>query len=116
MIAGTRAGQRFVGRQRPWERVLGADGAPLAGVFVFLEEEGKGQRILTTDAEGKATAGIEPPLTADVDAVHAIAVARRVEIVYPLTTEPWGVRRFFVRDPNGVVVNVVSHADPGGTR
>jgi hypothetical protein len=29
--------------------------------------------------------------------------------VYPLTDEPWGVRRFFVRDPNGMIVNVVSH-------
>jgi hypothetical protein len=27
-----------------------------------------------------------------------------------LTDEPWGVRRFFVKDPNGVVVNVLSHA------
>jgi hypothetical protein len=27
------------------------------------------------------------------------------------TEEPWGARRFFVRDPNGVVVNVVGHPD-----
>ena len=31
------------------------------------------------------------------------------EIVHPLTDEPWGVRRFFVRDPDGNVVNVLSH-------
>ena len=46
---------------------------------------------------------------ADVDAVHAGAVARGLQIVYPLTDEPWGVRRFFVTDPNGVIINVVSH-------
>ncbi len=46
---------------------------------------------------------------ADVDAVHAKAVARGLQIVYPLTTEPWGVRRFHVTDPNGVVLNVMSH-------
>ena len=46
---------------------------------------------------------------ADVDAVHAKAVALGVQIVYPLTTEPWGVRRFHVVDPNGVVINVMSH-------
>lgn len=46
---------------------------------------------------------------ADVDAVHADAVASGHEIVYPVTGEPWGVRRFFVRDPDGRVVNVVSH-------
>jgi predicted enzyme related to lactoylglutathione lyase len=46
---------------------------------------------------------------ADVDACHASARARGYAIVYPLTHEPWGVRRFFVRDPNGKIVNVVSH-------
>jgi catechol 2,3-dioxygenase-like lactoylglutathione lyase family enzyme len=46
---------------------------------------------------------------ADVDAVHAEARRRGAEVVYPLTNEQWGVRRFFVRDPNGVVVNVMSH-------
>jgi hypothetical protein len=25
------------------------------------------------------------------------------------TDEPWGVRRFFVKDPNSVVINVMSH-------
>ena len=46
---------------------------------------------------------------ADVDAVHERAQSRRLDIVYPLTDEPWGVRRFFVRDPSGTVVNVMSH-------
>ena len=51
---------------------------------------------------------------ADVDAVHAEAVARGLEIVYPLTDEPWGIRRFFVREPSGRVVNVTTHiADLG---
>lgn len=45
----------------------------------------------------------------DVNAVHADAVARGLEIVYPLTDEPWGIRRFFVRDPDGTVINVASH-------
>jgi catechol 2,3-dioxygenase-like lactoylglutathione lyase family enzyme len=46
---------------------------------------------------------------ADVDAVHAKAVERGLEIAYPLRDEPWGVRRFMLREPNGTVVNVVSH-------
>jgi catechol 2,3-dioxygenase-like lactoylglutathione lyase family enzyme len=45
----------------------------------------------------------------DVDAVHAKAIALGIQIVYPLTDEPWGVRRFFVTDPNGVIINVASH-------
>jgi hypothetical protein len=31
--------------------------------------------------------------------------------VHPLTTEPWGVRRFFVRAPDGTVINLVHHPD-----
>lgn len=45
----------------------------------------------------------------DVDAAHAAAVAAGLEIVHPLSDEAWGVRRFFVRDPNGHVVNIVAH-------
>ena len=44
-----------------------------------------------------------------VAAVHARAVAAGMEIVYPLTLEPWGVRRFFVRDPHGRVANIMNH-------
>ena len=45
----------------------------------------------------------------DVDAVHAKAVGLGLQVVYPLTDEPWGVRRFFATDPNSVVINVMSH-------
>jgi len=46
---------------------------------------------------------------ADVDDVHSRAVSHGLTIVYPLTNEPWGVRRFFVTDPNGTVINVMCH-------
>ena len=49
-------------------------------------------------------------LTDDVDAAHAEALEHGYEIVHPLTTEAWGVRRFFVRAPDGTVVNVAGHA------
>jgi catechol 2,3-dioxygenase-like lactoylglutathione lyase family enzyme len=45
----------------------------------------------------------------NVDAVHAKAIGQGLTIVYPLTDEPWGVRRFFVLDPNGAVINILSH-------
>jgi catechol 2,3-dioxygenase-like lactoylglutathione lyase family enzyme len=44
-----------------------------------------------------------------VDAAHAEAVRRGLRVVYPLTDEPWGVRRFFVEDPGGTVINVLAH-------
>jgi catechol 2,3-dioxygenase-like lactoylglutathione lyase family enzyme len=45
----------------------------------------------------------------DVDAVHARAMERGLEIAYPLRDEDWGVRRFMLREPSGTVVNVLSH-------
>jgi catechol 2,3-dioxygenase-like lactoylglutathione lyase family enzyme len=50
-------------------------------------------------------------LTDDVDGAYAEARERGYEIVHPLTTEPWGVRRFFVRAPDGTVINIVGHPD-----
>jgi len=47
--------------------------------------------------------------TDDVDAAYTEAQRLGYEIVHPLTTEDWGVRRFFVRAPNGNVINVVRH-------
>lgn len=61
---------------------------------------------------GDLTAEVTPELSIevdDVDAAHAAMVAAGAEIVHPLQDEEWGVRRFFVRDPAGRVVNVVGH-------
>ncbi len=44
----------------------------------------------------------------DVDELHARAVAHKHPIVSPLAKEPWGVRRFQVKDPNGIVIEVAS--------
>ena len=53
--------------------------------------------------------GIDVGDAAAVDAAHAEAVRRGLRVVYPLTDEPWGVRRFFVEDPGGTIVNVLAH-------
>ncbi|UYM03812.1 VOC family protein [Solicola gregarius] len=45
----------------------------------------------------------------DVDAAYTAVLESGAEIVHPLQDEEWGVRRFFVRDPNGRVVNVLAH-------
>jgi catechol 2,3-dioxygenase-like lactoylglutathione lyase family enzyme len=54
--------------------------------------------------------GVDVGDPAAVDAAHAEAVRRGLRVVYPLTNEPWGVRRFFVEDPGGTIVNVLAHA------
>ena len=50
-----------------------------------------------------------------VDAAHAEAVRHGLRVVYPLTNEPWGVRRFFVEDPSGTVVSVLAHLPRSGS-
>ncbi|MGW5352600.1 VOC family protein [Streptomyces sp. NPDC004031] len=59
-----------------------------------------------------ATAPVSPDISIevdDVDAVYARVLRSGAEIVHPLQDEEWGVRRFFVRDPSGQVVNVLGH-------
>ena len=67
-------------------------------------------QLVTTDATSPADSAISVHC-ADVDAAYAEAVRRGYEIVHPLTDEEWGVRRFFVRDPAGNVVNLVQHRE-----
>ncbi|WP_432097536.1 VOC family protein [Streptomyces sp. bgisy100] len=58
------------------------------------------------------TAPVTPDMSVevdDVDAVYAAVAGSGAEIVRELRDEEWGVRRFFVRDPNGRVVNVLGH-------
>ncbi|WP_435244643.1 VOC family protein [Streptomyces sioyaensis] len=66
------------------------------------------------------TAPVTPDLSIevdDVDAAYAAVLNSGAPIVRPLQDEEWGVRRFFVTDPNGRVVNVLAHSGrrcPGG--
>lgn len=53
--------------------------------------------------------GVDVGDPAAVDAAHALAVERGLHVVYRLRDEPWGVRRFFVEDPGGTIVNVLAH-------
>jgi catechol 2,3-dioxygenase-like lactoylglutathione lyase family enzyme len=53
--------------------------------------------------------GVDLGHPAAVDAAHSAAVRRGLRVVYPLTDEPWGVRRFFVEDPGGTIINVLAH-------
>lgn len=80
-----------------WVMTLASPANPTAQISFFTAER---------------TAPVVPDLSVeveDVDAVYAQVLASGAEIVRELRDEEWGVRRFFVRDPNGRVVNVLSH-------
>jgi len=45
----------------------------------------------------------------DIDELYEKAKSLNYEITYQITNELWGVRRFFVKDPNGVTINLMTH-------
>jgi predicted enzyme related to lactoylglutathione lyase len=67
-------------------------------------------QLVTRDASAADDPAISV-LVQDVDVAYAEAQEHGYEIVHPLSTEPWGVRRFFVRAPDGTIVNIVHHPD-----
>ncbi|MPY72917.1 MAG: glyoxalase [Alphaproteobacteria bacterium] len=79
--------------------------------------------ILTFAADGSAAPQISvateggsgtpvPDLSIEVDNLEEVyrrAVAAGLPIEYGPRTEPWGVRRFYVRDPFGRLLNILAH-------
>lgn len=45
----------------------------------------------------------------DVDETHRKMLEAGFSVVYGIVDEPWGVRRFYVEDPFGKTVNILSH-------
>ncbi len=88
-------------------------GMDMGWIVNFVSPDNPAAQIIVMTKDH--TADVSPDLTIevdDVDRLHRQALELGHEIVHPLTDEPWGVRRFFVRDPDGKVVNVMSHLAP----
>ena len=95
-----------------YAEVVGLEVAMDAGWIVTFAAPGNPTAQISLMQED-ATAPTHPDASIevdDVDAAHATARRLGYEIVHPLTDEPWGVRRFFVREPSGKVINILSHA------
>lgn len=45
----------------------------------------------------------------DVDDIYQRAKRLGHKIEYELTDEPWGVRRFYMHDPTGKLLNILAH-------
>lgn len=73
-------------------------------------DTGVNVQLVTRDATGPEDSVISVH-TDDVEAAYEEAQQLGYEIVHPLSTESWGVRRFFVRAPDGNVINIVYHRD-----
>lgn len=98
--------------KRFYEGVLGLEVLMDMGWIVTYGSQSKMTLQLSFMSEGGSGTEV-PDLSIEVDDVDE-AFKRmkkaRFKIEYPLTDEPWGVRRFFVRDPVGRLVNILAHA------
>ncbi|WP_375486073.1 VOC family protein [uncultured Jatrophihabitans sp.] len=90
---------------------LSQDGMDQGWVARFVSPtSGASVQVVTRDA----TAPEDSVMTVkvdDVDEAYAEAQRRGYEIVHPISDEPWGIRRFFVRNPDGHVINVAAHRE-----
>jgi catechol 2,3-dioxygenase-like lactoylglutathione lyase family enzyme len=80
-----------------WIRTYGAQGAKPVQISV-LSEGGSGTPV--------------PELSIEVDDIEEALrrmAAANMPIEYGPADEPWGVRRFYVRDPFGKLINVLAH-------
>lgn len=81
------------------------------GWIVTLASDETARTQLSVATEG-GSGTLVPDLSIEVDNVDD--VYRRAKnlghsIKYELTDEPWGVRRFYLSDPTGKLINVLAH-------
>lgn len=94
-----------------YQELLDLDLVMNQGWIVTLASDATTTPQLSLAREGGSGAPV-PDLSIevdDVDHVHEKALTSGYEIVYDLCDEPWGVRRFFVRDPAGKILNILAH-------
>jgi catechol 2,3-dioxygenase-like lactoylglutathione lyase family enzyme len=97
--------------KRFYEDILGLEVLMDMGWIVTYGSRGTMPIQISFMTEGGSGAPV-PDLSIEVDDLEA-AIDRvkkaKLPIEYGPASEPWGVRRFFVRDPFGKVVNILVH-------
>ncbi|MCJ2130782.1 VOC family protein [Methylobacterium sp. E-045] len=95
-----------------YEDVLGMTVGMDHGWIVTFVGSGLAAPQISVATEGGSGTPV-PDLSVEVDDL-SLVLQRAIDAGYRLdhgpVTEPWGVTRFFVRDPFGRLVNILSHA------
>jgi len=91
--------------------ILGMDRAMDLGWIVTFATDEQARAQVSFAAEGGSGTPV-PALSVEVDDLDEVLArvhAAGLPIAYGPTVEPWGVRRFFLHDPFGTLVNVLTH-------
>ena len=79
-------------------------------IVTFATDAGTTPQISIASQGGSETPVPDISIEVDnLDEVHERAISRGFPIEYGPVDEPWGVRRFYVRDPFGRLVNILAH-------
>ena len=91
--------------------IFGCDVLMNMGWIVTLGTDQTAKAQLSVMSEGGSGTAV-PNLSIEVDSLDAIVAAcqsNNINIEYGPVVEPWGVRRLYLRDPAGHLVNVLCH-------
>ena len=92
--------------------ILGLNVVMDHGWIVTFASEAKAAAQVSFASEGGSGTAV-PDLSIEVDnldEIHRSMLEAGIAIEYGPASEPWGVRRFYVRDPFGRLVNILTHA------
>ena len=82
------------------------------GWIVTFASDAKAVAQVSFASEGGSGTAV-PDLSIEVDnldEIHGRMLEAGIAIEYGPASERWGVRRFYVRDPFGRLVNILTHA------
>jgi catechol 2,3-dioxygenase-like lactoylglutathione lyase family enzyme len=91
--------------------ILGLEVVMDFGWIVTFAAPGQAAPQIGVASEGGSGTKV-PDLSVEVDDLDEVlrrVAAARLPIEYGPADEPWGVRRFYVRDPFGRLVNILAH-------
>jgi catechol 2,3-dioxygenase-like lactoylglutathione lyase family enzyme len=83
----------------------------LGWIMTFAADAAMAPQISIATEGGSGTP--VPDLSIEVDDLDDVlrrVAERGISLEYGPVNEPWGVRRFYIRDPFGRLVNILSHA------
>jgi catechol 2,3-dioxygenase-like lactoylglutathione lyase family enzyme len=103
--------KRVADAEHFYQRILGLDVVMDHGWIATYGTDGEMQVQVSFSSQG-GSGTPTPDLSIevdDVDAAYEGMKAAAFHIEYGPTNEPWGVRRFYVRDPFGKLINILAH-------
>ncbi|UUZ79057.1 VOC family protein [Paenibacillus sp. P26] len=110
-IVANIAARELAAAERFYQDVLGLDILMDHGwITTYGSSEEMSVQISFTSQGGSGTPVPDLSIEVDdVDEAHERMQKAGFAIEYGPANEPWGVRRFFVRDPFGKLVNILAH-------